>query len=292
VDEARRDGCSWTSTVERLHTRCAELNLALPSTRTIQRWRKSSGVIGSTDQLAPRFSARGNKRRMQTLDDLDFEEMVTDEIMRSYFHTDKFNVSQITMLVNDRCRTRATERNVPFRGISRRSVCRRIRALEHTLIASGRVSKANHDQEMRVAIRKLLVERPYERVELDATPLDIFCCDESGEPIGRATCYAGIDAATGGLVTLKCSIKKPSQEFVLSALEFCFSPKGEAFSQRYGLSHPWLVPAAIETMVLDNAQEHHGGLVLSALRYLNPRLTIRWLESPKPSPSLSGSSAR
>lgn len=284
VDQARRDGLSWTSTIERLHARCAELNLALPSTRTIQRWRKSSGVIGSTDQLAPRYSARGNKRRMQTLDDLDFEEMVTDEIMRSYFHTDKFNASQITMLVNDRCRTRATERNVPFRGISRRSVCRRIRALEHTLIATGRVSKTTHDQEMRVAIRKLLVERPYERVEVDATPLDIFCCDENGEPIGRATCYAGIDAATAAVIMVKVCIEKPSQDFVLSALEFCFSPKGEAFSQRYGLQHPWLVPAAIETIVVDNAQEHHGGLVLNALRYLNTAIDYPMAGKPQAKP--------
>lgn len=284
IEEARRDGCSWTATIERLKAHCVEHNLTLPSVRTIQRWRKSSALAGSTDQLAPRFSARGNKRRMQTLDDLDFEETVVDEIMRSYFHTDKFNVSQITKLVNDQCRMRAAQRNTLFRGISRRSVSRRIRELEQTLIAPGRISKATHDQEMRAAIRKLLVERPYERVEVDATPLDVFCCNENGEPIGRPTCYAGIDAATGAIIMLKCCIAKPSQDFVLSALEFCFSPKGEAFSKRYGLNHPWLVPAAIETIVVDNAQEHHGGLVLSALRYLNTTIDYPMAGKPQARP--------
>ncbi|NER59981.1 transposase family protein [Pseudomonas sp. MAFF212428] len=284
IKEARRDGCSWTATIERLQAHCVEQNLPLPSIRTIQRWRKSSTLAGSTDQLAPRFSARGNKRRMQTPDDLDFEETVVDEIMRSYFHTDKFNVTQITKLVNDQCRARAAQRNTRFRGISRRSVSRRIRELEQTLIAPGRVSKATLDQEMRAAIRKLLVERPYERVEVDATPLDIFCCDVHGKLIGRANCYVGIDVASGGVVMVKCCIAKPSQDFVLSALEFCFSPKGEAFSERYGLNHPWLVPAAIETMVLDNAQEHHGGLVLNALRYLNTTIDYPMAGKPQAKP--------
>ncbi|MGH8347821.1 MAG: Mu transposase C-terminal domain-containing protein, partial [Pseudomonas sp.] len=221
---------------------------------------------------------------MQTLEDLDFEETVTDEIMRSYFQTDKFNVSQITKLVNHHCRERAAQRNTPFRGISRRSVSRRIHAMEQTMITKGRVSKATHDQEMRTAIRKLLVERPYERVEVDATPLDIICCDAQGQPIGRPTLYAGIDAATGAVPMLKCGIKKPSQDFVLSALEFCFSPKGEAFSERYRLNNPWLVPAAIETIVLDNAQEHHGGVVLNALRYLNTTIDYPMAGKPQAKP--------
>lgn len=174
VEEAQVSGCSWKQTTERLQALCAERHLPLPSTRTIQRWLRSSGIAGSTDQLAPRFSARGNKRQLRTVDDLDFDETVTDEIIRRYFSTDKFNVSQITKLVNQQCRDRAAQRNTVFRGISRRSVCRRIRALEQTLIGCGRVSKATRDQEMRAAVRKLHVERPYERVEVDATPLDFL----------------------------------------------------------------------------------------------------------------------
>jgi putative transposase len=284
VDEARRNGESWADAVAYLRTHCTRLELPLPSARTLQRWCKSSSLSTSPDQIAPRYSARGNKRRLRTLDDLDFEETVTDEILRSYFHTDRFNVSQITKLVNHRCRERAAQRNAEFRGFSRRSVCRRIRAMEQTLIACGRVSKSTRDQEMRAAVRKLFVERPYERVEVDATPLDIFCCDATGEPIGRATCYAGIDAATGAIVMLKCGIAKPSQDFVLSALEFCFSPKGEAFADKYQLRHHWLAPAAIETMVLDNAQEHHGALVLNALRYLNTTIDYPMAGKPQSKP--------
>ncbi|MGY1878018.1 Mu transposase C-terminal domain-containing protein [Pseudomonas reactans] len=284
VEQERKNGCSWPSTIEHLSERCAENNLPLPSTRTLQRWCKSSGLVGSTEQLAPRFSARGNKRKINTLTELDFDETVTDEILRSYFQTDKLNLSQITKLVNHRCRERASQRNEPFRGISRRSVCRRIRNMEHSLIGFGRVSKATRDQEMRVAVRRLMVERPYERVEVDATPLDVFCCDENRVPIGKATCYAGIDAATGSIVMLRCCIEKPSQDFVLSALEFCFSPKGDAFSEQYGLSHPWLAPAAIETIVLDNAQEHHGGLVLNALRYLHTTIDYPMAGKPQAKP--------
>ncbi|WP_219063368.1 Mu transposase C-terminal domain-containing protein [Pseudomonas sp. UMAB-08] len=282
--EEIHDGCSWKATIERLKERCVERHLPLPSTRTIQRWRKSSALSGATDQLAPRFSARGNKRQLRTLEDLVFDETVTDEILQRYFSTDKFNVSQITKLVNEQCRDRAAQLNTVFRGISRRSVCRRISALEQTLISCGRVSKATRDQEMRTAIRKLLVERPYERVEVDATPLDIFCCDEHGEPIGKATCYAGVDAATGAIVMVRVGIEKPSQDFVLSALEFCFSPKGQAFSERYQLNHPWLAPAAIETMVLDNAQEHHGALVLNALRYLHTTIDYPMAGKPQAKP--------
>ncbi|WP_134674703.1 Mu transposase C-terminal domain-containing protein [Pseudomonas viridiflava] len=161
---------------------------------------------------------------------------------------------------------------------------RRVRALEQTLLAPGRVSKATYHQEMRAAVRKFEVERPYDRVEVDATPLDVFCCDEKGVVIGRPTCYAGIDAATGAIVTIKCSIQKPSQDFVLSAVEFCFTPKGPAFSEKYQLDHAWLAPASIVTMVLDNAQEHHGGVVLNALRYLNTTIDYPMAGKPQAKP--------
>lgn len=283
VAECRRNGENWLNTVECLRARVGD-RMEMPSLRTLQRWCKAFEQATSTDQVAPRFSQRGNKRRMTEQADRDFEEAVADEIMRSYFGSNKFNISQITKLVNAQCRDLAARRNYEFRGISRRSVMRRVHAMEHSLIACGRVSKADHDQEMRVAIRKLLVERPYERVEVDATPLDIFCCDENGVPIGRATCYAGIDAATGAVVMIKCSIQKPSQDFVLSALEFCFAPKDEAFNERYGLKYGWLPPAAILTIVLDNAAEHHGGLVLNALRYLNTTIDYPMAGTPQAKP--------
>lgn len=284
VEKERREGYSLRETINKLRDYCADNNLPFPSERTVQRWQKTSSLSTSPDQLAPNFHCRGNKRAMNSADDFDFEETIVDEIMLSYFMSDKYSLKAVTESVNHQCHLRAARRNVEFRGISRRSVCRRIRAFEHSLIGKGRVSKATLNQEMRVAVKKLFVERPYERVEVDATPLDIFCRDEAGNCIGKATCYAGIDAATGAIVMLKCGIEKPSQDFVLSALEFCFSPKGEEFTKRYQLRQPWLAPAAIETIVLDNAQEHHGGLVLNALRYLNTTIDYPMAGKPQAKP--------
>jgi len=284
VRRGRNDEKPWSAIIVQLDEYCRTKGIAVPNLRTLQRWRKADNFATATDQLAPFYSARGNKRLFKTLEDLDFEETVADEIYQRFCSTDKFNVSQLTKLVNDRCRKRAEERNMFFKGISRRSVGRRVKALTQTLLASGRVDKNTYAQEMRGAIQKFVVERPYERVEVDATPLDVFCCDGSGKIIGRPTCYAGIDAATGAIVTIKCSIQKPSQDFVLSALEFCFSPKGEEFRQKYKLKHPWLAPTSLESIVLDNAQEHHGGVVLNALRYLNTVIDYPMAGKPQAKP--------
>jgi len=284
VKEWRNDEEPWSAIIVKLDEYCRTKGIAVPNLRTLQRWRKADHVATAADQLAPFYSARGNKCPWKTIEDLDFEETVTDEIFKRFCETDKFNVTQLTKLVNDRCRERAEERNMFFKGISRRSIGRRVKALAQTLLTFGRVDKKTYAQEMRGAIKKFVVERPYERVEVDATPLDVFCCDENGKIIGRATCYAGIDAATGAIVMIKCSIQKPSQDFVLSALEFCFSPKGEEFSQKYNLKHPWLAPASLESIVLDNAQEHHGGVVLNALRYLNTVIDYPMAGKPQAKP--------
>ncbi|WP_206002003.1 hypothetical protein, partial [Pseudomonas viridiflava] len=37
VEQAREEGQSWSSTIERLRTLCEERTLPLPSTRTLQR---------------------------------------------------------------------------------------------------------------------------------------------------------------------------------------------------------------------------------------------------------------
>ncbi|HFH4390830.1 TPA: Mu transposase C-terminal domain-containing protein [Pseudomonas aeruginosa] len=281
VFDAARQGAADAGDARRvLSTYCRTHGYRTPCLRTIQRWKRLEREASGRDGLAPRLSQRGNRSKAFQPSGDPIDEVVQDEIMKRFLATDKFNYSQITLFVNQRCQKYAKEQGLAFRGFSRRTVRRRIKALSYFLVAPGQVDKATFHQEMRSAVKRILVERPYERVEVDATQLDIFCRDQFNNNIGRPTLYAGIDVATSSVVMLVLSIRHPSQDLLLKAFQFAFTDKGHEFHENHRLQQKWPAPAAIETVVLDNAQEHHGDFILSALRYLN--ITVDYPQAGRP----------
>ncbi|HBO2993413.1 TPA: transposase [Pseudomonas aeruginosa] len=279
-DEAREQGYSAKASMAFVIAHCQQHRYLSPSPRTIQRWKALESRASDKESLAPRLSQRGRRSKIFQLGVDSIGEVALDAIMKYYCETDKFSYAGITLLVNRMCMKYANQHGLEFEGVSKRTVVRQIKLLSKLLIAPGQVDKATFHQEMRTAIRRFFVERPYERVEIDATSADLFLRDDSGSSIGRATIYAGIDAATAHIISLIISIRKPSEDLVLKVFQFAFAPKDEAFHQKYNLKNQWPAPAAIETVVLDNAQEHHGSMVLSALRYLG--ITVDYPQAGKP----------
>lgn len=269
---------TWTERMRVLGEYCKASNRRLPSQKTLTRWKKLRRSGLGPETLAPRLSTRG--RKIPALHEDPFEEVIMDEIINFYCGTDKLGSELITKFVNNRCRTFSEKTGIPFRGISRRSIVRRIDKLAYSLMKPGRVDNATFDQDMRVALTEIFTERAYERVEMDAAKLPIFCVGANGGKIGRPWLYAALDGASSSTIIILLSIQSPNQEFVLRALEFAFTPKGPAFSEKYGLRNLWPAPAAMERVVLDNAVEHHGGAVLSALRFLGT--TVDYPQAGKP----------
>lgn len=278
---AIRDGKTWKLAHAAVAEYCCMKGIPCVAMRTLQRLVKKANQAPSSDQtfLAPRYYARGNRPHL-TVEDQEFYYEVNEGIFEYFCKTDKFNYLAIVDLINTRLREFAIDTGREFRGISRRTVVRRIQRMSMKMQMNGRVSRNDFYQEMRTAIQRMHVERPYERVEIDATPLDIFVIDDDGVVIGKPTCFAAIDSASKACLGITLSISKASEDAVLKLLEFCFAPKGDAFSEKYELTNEWLAPAGIETIALDNAAEHHGGFVLSAMRYLN--VTLDYPQAGKP----------
>ncbi|WP_454862730.1 Mu transposase C-terminal domain-containing protein [Pseudomonas hormoni] len=279
VDKHLQQQEPWAHIARDVQALCESRGWKNPSVRTLQRWRATRARSSSTAQVAPYYSLRGQRLR-HSPNYFDFEDIVMDEISLRYAKSDKFNFSQVTKLINDRLRQRSIQMGTEFKGLSRRSVRRRIQNLDYRAITQGQVTQETFNQQMRGAIEPFLVQRPYERVEMDATPLDIFCRDDAGNIIGKPTLYAAIDSASGASMGITCSIQKSSQLLALQTLQFCFAPKGEAFTQKYQLRNPWPAPANFSSVVLDNAAEHHGGGALNALRYLN--ISFEYSRAKKP----------
>lgn len=279
-NSARDQGCNAKESMAILNAHCEQQRYQLPSFRTVQRWRVLESNAPEREAIAPRLSLRGRRSKIFEFGVDGVEEVALDSIMKYYCDTDKFSISAITKFVNVNCTRYARNHAIAFEGMSQRTVRRRIKSISKLLIAPGQVDKLTFHQEMRAAVKRFFVERPYERVEVDATSADIFLRDESGRSIGRATIYAGIDVATAHILMLVISIRKPSEDLVLKTFQFGFAPKDESFHSKYNLKNQWPTPAAIETVVLDNAQEHHGAMVLSALRYLG--VTIDYPQAGKP----------
>lgn len=272
VARLRAEGESWTDIVTTLLN---ELPGRLPSMRTIQRW--YAGSIGCSDpaNLAPRFSGRGNRQQLIP----ELHGIVIDVIEQLYCQSDRFSLASIVLMVNVRGRT-VWSGQAPFVGVSRRTISRMLQRYATFERIGQRMSPGALRKALAPALRYLEVEAPYERVEFDATPLNVLATDIEGTVIGKPTLYIIIDCATGCIIAFYLSIQAESQHTFLKLLEMAFHPRDESFLLRYGVEKP-LAPCAMwYVMAGDNSAAHHGEAMYRVLRYLG--CTVEFTQAAKP----------
>jgi len=243
-----------------LKTFCEGRGRKLPSKNTIKNYEAAYKAAGFNG-LIPNFSRRGGSGWQKK----DAARAVAEQLLINEFMTDdKVNLTQITERIN---------RQLSDMSLSRKTVSRQLLRLPKALVKEGRLDPRTFNLYNRQAVKRYDVSQPFERVELDAKTLDLYCVDETGKRYTQLTLYAMVCAYASYPLAIYVCAGKPSQYTLLKVLEFFFMPKDEAFKQRFGLSYDWMAPCAISTVVLDNASENFSDLALNMVRQLGIDIT-------------------
>jgi putative transposase len=278
VKKLQAQGCSWKEINDHLLT---IFGSNTPSVRTIQRWLERANLSVGVEALAPYFSNRG---RLPTCLNIDLSNLIIDELEKWYISTDRFKAGQITLAINVRLRAKCEELGVKFTGVSRRTITRYIANFAVSDLARGRLDPRTLRHALRGAFSYLSVERPYQRVELDATPLDIFAVDSLRKVIGRPTLYLVVDCATRCVIGIHLTIQPESQIGLLRTLISMFEPKDKAYMERYNLERSLPAPSMFNFMVVDNSAAHHGDAMRRAVVYLGALVEFTEARVPQQKP--------
>lgn len=277
VKQLVTSGLSWGEIHGQL---TAKMGALAPCLRTLQRWHERVKKSVHVEALAPNFSQRG--RRSSIPDDVLV--LIYQQLEQWYLSTDRFKIYQITQAINDEIRKKNEADGGSFNGVSRRAVGRFISKLALGDFDRGRLDPRTLRHVLRGAFHHLHVERPYERIELDATPLDVLIVNTAGKIVGSPTLYVAIDCATRAVLGLYLTIQAESQTALLRALESMFLPKDEAFMAKYGLERSLPAPCMFSSLVVDNASAHHGGAMRMAVQYLGGAVEFSKAKTPQQRP--------
>lgn len=234
-----------------------------PSNKTIQNYRRKFKCHGF-EGLIPNFSHRGGSGWAKKSGAKEVAERV---LIQTFMKDDKVNLSSVTMMINqelrDLCQDSGTQEQ-----IDRKTISRLLQKLPSSLVKEGRLDPRTFNLWNRQAIRRYDVKQPFERVEIDAKTLDVYCCDEFGNRYTELTMYAMVCAHASYPIGVYVSGGKPSEYTLLKVFEFFLSPKDQAFKDRFGIVTDWVQPCGISTVVLDNASENFSDLSLGIVRRL------------------------
>lgn len=277
IQMLQRSGTKWPEIHQHF---VKEYGSKAPSMRSLQRWSEQARRKVNSSELAPRYSARGNRVRTILPEG---QGILLDVLEEFYCSTDRFNTGQITAVVNDRARKLYASLSLPYRGISRRTVVRAIGKILNVELGKGRLHPSTVRSAMRAALNYMSVEAPYERVEFDATPLNVLVVNNDGEIIGKPTLYLMIDCATGAIIAFHLSIQPESQETLLRLLEMAFTPREEAL-KAYGVKKLLPPPQLWFTLAGDNSAANHGGAMFRALQFLGCIVEFTQAATPQQKP--------
>lgn len=234
---------------------CQERGRRLPSKNSIKTYQTAYKAAGFSG-LIPNFSRRGGSGWRKKN---DAKAVAEQFLVKEFMTDDKLNLTRITERIN---------RELGEASLSRKTVARELMLLPKSLVKEGRLDPRTFNLFNRQAVKRYNVAQPFERVELDAKTLDLYCIDESGERYTQLTLYAMVCAYSSYPLGIYVCAGKPSQYTLLKVLEFFFTPKDEDFKKRFNLQCDWLEPCAISALVVDNASENFSDLALNLVRQL------------------------
>lgn len=248
---------------ERVDAFCLLHQHKRPSNKTIHNYRRKFKCHGF-EGLIPNFSHRGGSGWAKKSAAKDVAERV---LIQTFIKDDKVNLSSVALMVNQELRVLSEDTGAQ-EHIDRKTISRLLQRLPSSLVKEGRLDPRTFNLWNRQAVRRYDVKQPFERVEIDAKTLDVYCCDEYGNRYTELTMYAMVCAHSSYPIGLYVSGGKPSEYTLLKVFEFFFAPKDQAFKDRFGIDTEWVQPCGISTVVLDNASENFSDLSLGIVRRL------------------------
>ena len=244
-----------------------------PSESSVYRWWRRYLRAGC-DRLAliPRYERRGGREKTRLADPV---EAIIERVIREYFlrrnpSTGKLLLSRIYLALEDENKWRAPgDKLVPPSSATLYRRMSRIPSYERDLAHLGREAA---NRLYRTVGSGLKVNRLFERVEIDHTPLDWVLVDEtSGATIGRPWLTIAIDAYSRMPCGYHLSYSAPCTDSILQCLLHVLRPKTEKIE---GVLCEWPVYGVPELVVCDNGSEFHSASFESAVIGLGSALQL------------------
>lgn len=238
-------------------------NKKVPSMKTIKSY-QSKYEKGGFEALIPDFSSRGGagwkSKRYQ-------KEVATKFILDTYAKNDRLNINTTALLVNAHLANEQGDTGKPL-NISAGTVSRIIHKMPNSVVLSGRIDPRTYRLLNRNAVQQFYAEHAFEIMQVDAKTIDMFVRDESGTLYSQITLYAMICSRTSYPVGILVTPGAPSEYTLLQLFEFFFTPKGDDFKARFDIDTDWPAPCGLNKVLLDNAAENVGAVVLDIVREL------------------------
>lgn len=232
-----------------------------PSLRTIKAWDSADrrkGEIG----LRPRHHKKGNRTPRY---DVLFEKITLDILEERFLTSDRMTITKLGELVKGLYKEKCKDLNIKPGPCGHKSVTAIVQSLPHADVVKLRLGSAEARKQYLLAMKVQQVALPFERVEADCTPLDLWCVDDDGDPVGRPTVCAAIDCATGILLGLQIAWGAPTSSLVARTIKEVFVPKSDEFFERFNITNRFQAIGTPQQIVSDQGSENSGPLIQSMM---------------------------
>lgn len=228
-----------------------------PSPSSVMEWARRYELSGRNPSA---FLSRNSRRKTKKRLIQAIEELIWESLKRHYFtrarNSARHAFEQLKIELKkaaDAGRIEPTDAKIAYP-----TLCRRIEEVDLYHRVSTREGVARARMVCRTAFPGGVPTYPYQRVEIDHTPLNwVVICDRTGLPLGRPTLTTAIDGYSGYVLGMYLSFYGPGATSLSGVLRSALEPK-DLVTAALGLSNPWLGDGLPDEAWVDNGLEFHS----------------------------------
>lgn len=234
----------------------------VPHFTTVANWIRAYRDSGDDIRaLADKHHCKGN-------DDVRYEEVVEDLaddlIETMYLVLERPSIAELLATLRGRV-AKQNQLRLPSEQLKMPTYAylkRKIAQLPPYDVCVARYGKRIADIRFRAAGKGAAAEGPLARASMDHCRLDVIVVDDaSGLPLGRPWLTLILDEHSRYVLGYYIGFEEPSNVSVARALRNALMPKTELLKRYPNVINVWDAWGVMETLVVDNGMEFHGGAI-------------------------------
>ena len=261
-----------------------------PSPVTVYRWSRRLQHANEQRSLIPRIDLRGPAKARQAECSLAWLREAMEDAFRQSpgaACNDIYIRWKARIDRENYARTHSEQVSVPSKRTCYRLLAK-VEMYDRIVLKEGQTTA---NRRLKIVLKGVSTTTIFERVEIDHTPLDLFVIDDrTWLPLGRPTLTIVLDHFSRMVLGYYLSFGGTSAHAALAALRHAILPKVPAVATIQGIEvkHRWPCYGVMDSIVLDNGTEFHGGDFDAAAFDLGIRLQY----CPKHTPWFKGAIER